>query len=66
VRRAINHESPKFSWYVDQKYGLHCSKQFCDQSKIQAAAQSSKGVIVQKSTMKQKERGNKQTDQYSN
>jgi len=54
VRRAFNREAPKFSWHVDQKYGLHCSKQFCDQSKIQAAAHSTKGVIVQKSIMKQK------------
>jgi hypothetical protein len=39
---------------VNQKYGLHCSKKFCDQLKIQVAAHSTKGLINQKSIMKQK------------
>jgi hypothetical protein len=57
VRRAFNREAPKFCWHVNQKYALHCSKQFCDQLKIQAATHSTKGVIVQKSIMKQKKGG---------
>ena len=39
---------------VNQKYGLLCSKKFCDQLKEQVADHSTKGVIVQKSIMKQK------------
>jgi hypothetical protein len=39
---------------VNQKYGLHCGKQFCDQLKIQVAAHNTKEVIVQKSIMNQK------------
>ena len=40
-------------WHVNQKYGMYCSKKFCDQLKIQVAAHSTEGVIVQKSIMKQ-------------
>jgi hypothetical protein len=40
---------------VNQKYGLHFTKQFCGYLKIQVAAHSIKGVKVQKSMMQQKE-----------
>jgi len=49
---------------MNQKYGLHFTKQFCGYLKVQVAAHSIKGVKVQKSMMQQKEE--KQTHQYSN
>jgi len=38
---------------MNQKYGLHFTKQFCGYLKVQEAAHSIKGVKVQKSTMQQ-------------
>jgi hypothetical protein len=48
---------------MNQKYGLHCSKKFCDQLKIQVAAHSTNSVFgLRRRTVKNKERSDPKTE----